>query len=678
MVDFASFNGTLSKLSSEFQTPEFIGAADKIKTELQTASESAFKSLDSAVKGGIEMVGPIAADAVDKIKILEPQIAKLDKTIADKLPVMKEAIASVDLTNIGAAVEAATTGATAIDIHDIFPDVESTVENIAEMNFDVLSTADLEGVTTALQATITSLPVEDLKDVLNDINPGEILGEGILDPVKLMEDVNLKVPTAGFTQALGNVQGKLTEALGGLSGGDGLILAALEAKQNVLSANVFGSIPNFPQNKIGELVGAFGKGDAVLSRNLAVSELQLSDELKEVLEASNIKAKFGGLDDLQDTLSLTANLSLKGKLGAEFDQLQQTVNNVQVLFPDILPTAGSFLNPSTNLPDVTFDTVTFKGGTPSKASVPTKTPSTTVAKTTAAGTTFETTNASGQVTKTSVPSTTTKTINTSGPPGTGVTGGSVSSTGGPPGTGSKVAGTVEPDKVVFEDGSTSTSYDPNTDPFFETTDDFEGSEPVILRSFREISQYLKSSEREFSTLLVDWTGTYIDQSLTAHDIDKMYKSNGHPGIPYHFIIKKDGMVELGKFLEDEGTYKIGYNKLSIGVAFVAGYATAVPNVGDVGTGGLTATSISKSQMRGFKRLLRGFFSTLPLGQVYGMNDLVGDKTSSTRSAPGFSVTDFIQSPPFNKGNLGDPVSNGGFYTNDELVKLITSSFEGED
>ena len=133
-VDFNTINGKFSQMASQFQSPALVGAADEIKNEFQAKAESMFgkvgeledtyetltanlsgdalekalKDMAGEVKGGMQAIGPgVASDLVDKAKILEPQIAKATQEIADKIPAMKEAISSSDLTNLDKVFTAA-------------------------------------------------------------------------------------------------------------------------------------------------------------------------------------------------------------------------------------------------------------------------------------------------------------------------------------------------------------------------------------------------------------------------------------------------------------------------------------------------------------------------------------------------------------------------------------------
>ena len=496
------------KWQVSFNLRALVGAADEIKNEFQAKAESMFgkvgeledtyetltanlsgdalekalKDMAGEVKGGMQAIGPVASDLVDKAKILEPQIAKATQEIADKIPAMKEAISSSDLTNLDKVFTAAsTTGVTAIDIHDIFPAVETTIENVAEMNFDIITNANLEGITTALQETIQDIPLEDLQDVMDDIIPSDILGVGIPDPLQIMKDFQGGEQLSQLTAATTAATKGFNDALGGLAGAGGSLLGALESTQSVISDTIFGAVPSFDASKLKDLTEAFGAGDALKCRALAIENIEISDGLQKSLGDLDIPVTFGSTEDLQDILS-KANGLLGGSLLRELDALQNTVTGLFDKFPDKLPSPGSFLKPPTALSTPTLDVVSFKGGAPS------------------------------------VPSKVSESLN---------------------------------------------------------------SAPIIsLSSLYSIRSYFQSAQREISTMVVDWTGTYNDQNMTAEDVDAYYKANGLGGNPYHIVITKSGIRQAGgRSLEQLPSLKDGYNKFAVGVVLVAGYDQPMPTDG---------------------------------------------------------------------------------------------------
>jgi len=608
-IDFNAINGKFSQMASQFQSPALVNAADEIKNEFQAKAESMFgkvgeledtyetltanlsgdalekalKDMAGEVKGGMQAIGPVASDLVDKVKILEPQIAKATQEIADKIPAMKEAISSSDLTNLDKVFTAASTGVTAIDIHDIFPAVETTIENVAEMNFDIITNANLEGITTALQETIQDIPLEDLQDVMNDIVPSDILGVGIPDPLQIMKDFQGGEQLSQLTKAATAATKGFNDALGGLAGAGGSLLGALEATQSVISDTIFGAVPNFNPSKLKDLTEAYGSGDALKVRSLAIENIEISDGLQKSLGDLDIPVTFGSTEDLQDILS-KANGLLGGSLLRELDALQNTVTGLFDKFPDKLPTPGSFLKPPTALSTPTLDVVSFKGGSPS------------------------------------VPSKVSESLN---------------------------------------------------------------SAPIIsLSSLYSIRSYFQSTQREISTMVVDWTGTYNDQNMTAEDVDAYYKANGLGGNPYHIVITKSGIRQAGgRSLEQLPDLKNGYNKFAVGVVLVAGYDQPTPTDGfEAGGSFLSGSSVTPRQYTSLKLLLRGFYEAIPLGQVYGMNDLNADRTSVLRSGPGISMSAVAAETKLDKNNIKDAVALGRFASLEELKvsKDFVALVEGED
>lgn len=61
-------------------------------------------------------------------------------------------------------------------------------------------------------------------------------------------------------------------------------------------------------------------------------------------------------------------------------------------------------------------------------------------------------------------------------------------------------------------------------------------------------------------------GKYFD----AKDIDNWHKNIGWKGIGYHYVIRLDGAIEVGRPLFQRGAHVRGYNKYSIGICYIGG------------------------------------------------------------------------------------------------------------
>lgn len=576
MVDFTQFNNKLAQSVKQFENLDFLESFKTVQDEFQTVAESAFNNaedfIEGETKGGIQAIESAASDLVDKVKILEPQIAKATKEIADEIPAMKEAISSSDITNLEKVFVAATTGDTAIDLDDIYPDNQSTVETAEEMLFDITTTANLEGVYKSLNNAVENLNNTDLLKVLEKIKPGDISGKGDFNPLEMMTEFENNVQSNTFQKSLTAAVDRFNNSLGGLQKA-GVFVAQLESFQSAFSNSIFSAIPNFTGN-MEELLVAFSDGNAQLCRSLVIKDISFSDDLTAVLDENNIKVDLSSVEGVQDTVTKANALNLPLALTRELDNLQSIIDSIEKLFPNILPTPGSFLQTPKVVADPTTDTVTMAGGKTSK-------------------------------------------------------------------------GTVD-------------------------------NLNVILNSEEDVVSYIKSTEREITSAVVDWTGTFNDQHLNATSINELYLNNEREGIPYHFVIRKDGKIETGLPLSSKGKYKENYNDLSMGIVFVAGYNSATPSNPSEYPGELTAQSITSSQMKAFRTLMSGFYTAIPLGQAYGYYELYESRETVAKSGPGFSVSEFVTKSPFHKGNLGDVVENKKFYTIDELSNLLQKAIEGID
>ncbi|HRM59675.1 MAG TPA: N-acetylmuramoyl-L-alanine amidase, partial [Megamonas funiformis] len=56
-----------------------------------------------------------------------------------------------------------------------------------------------------------------------------------------------------------------------------------------------------------------------------------------------------------------------------------------------------------------------------------------------------------------------------------------------------------------------------------------------------------------------------NDDITAADIHRIHLQNGWSGIGYHMFIRKSGLIETGRPLEDIGAHTYQHNNSSIGI-----------------------------------------------------------------------------------------------------------------
>lgn len=118
-------------------------------------------------------------------------------------------------------------------------------------------------------------------------------------------------------------------------------------------------------------------------------------------------------------------------------------------------------------------------------------------------------------------------------------------------------------------------------------------------------------------LVIHQSGAEREEGETAADIDRVHRLRGLLQIGYHYVIRTDGTVELGRPLEIPGAHARGFNQFSVGVCLI----------GKLGEKPTDAQNIAVME------LARQLALNYPAIEVVGHQDLPG----TSKSCPGFDV-----------------------------------------
>lgn len=175
----------------------------------------------------------------------------------------------------------------------------------------------------------------------------------------------------------------------------------------------------------------------------------------------------------------------------------------------------------------------------------------------------------------------------------------------------------------------------------------------------ELEAELRKVKRDITTLVVRWTLTYTDQPLDAYDlhaehtasliklfgVSEFLKDRESAGIQYHYVIRRDGVIQRGRPLELKVKGETGGDDNivdhSVQIAFVGGYngVAGTPNAMT------SAESYTPSQWEAYDSFLDAWYAAIPGGQVLGQNDIVPES-----SGPGFDVSLYV-SGKYKKTNV---------------------------
>lgn len=121
-------------------------------------------------------------------------------------------------------------------------------------------------------------------------------------------------------------------------------------------------------------------------------------------------------------------------------------------------------------------------------------------------------------------------------------------------------------------------------------------------------------------LVVHCSATRATSDIGRADIDLWHRRQGWRMIGYHFVIRRDGTLEIGRPEGEPGAHVSGHNADSIGICMVGG-------LGADGKGEDNFTPPQRATLRG---LLVRLSRTYPDADVYGHRDLSPDRNGDGR------------------------------------------------
>ena len=76
--------------------------------------------------------------------------------------------------------------------------------------------------------------------------------------------------------------------------------------------------------------------------------------------------------------------------------------------------------------------------------------------------------------------------------------------------------------------------------------------------------------RRIDKIIIHSSATPPSMDIGVKEIDKWHRDRGFRCIGYHFVIRRNGVIEKGRDVGDMGAHARGYNSNSIGICWVGG------------------------------------------------------------------------------------------------------------
>ena len=106
----------------------------------------------------------------------------------------------------------------------------------------------------------------------------------------------------------------------------------------------------------------------------------------------------------------------------------------------------------------------------------------------------------------------------------------------------------------------------------------KGRQKMIPPKFIDYDlEFISLTERHYTDLIVvHHTGNPVDDDCSAEDIHRSHLAQGWAGCGYHYIVRKDGSIEIGRPDWAIGSHAYGENSHSIGVHVCGNFEIGVP------------------------------------------------------------------------------------------------------
>lgn len=142
------------------------------------------------------------------------------------------------------------------------------------------------------------------------------------------------------------------------------------------------------------------------------------------------------------------------------------------------------------------------------------------------------------------------------------------------------------------------------------------------------------SRSQTTNIVIHAALTYPGQHVDSKVIRGWHVSRGFSDIGYHFVIRDDGVVEMGRRLEAVGAHTLnGYNSKSVGIVLAGGLRRLTPDephngpfaraaIGYKDTA--IAANFTAPQLKAARVLVTSLLKVYPGAKVLGHRDATGD------------------------------------------------------
>lgn len=147
------------------------------------------------------------------------------------------------------------------------------------------------------------------------------------------------------------------------------------------------------------------------------------------------------------------------------------------------------------------------------------------------------------------------------------------------------------------------------------------------------------SNLPIDNIVIHTSATEYTKDISREDIDSWHRNRGWRMIGYHYVIRRDGTVQVGRQEREQGAHVYGYNRHSVGICMIGGL-----------TNGKPTDNYTVEQYSTLKKLVADILERYPKATVKGHRDYSPDLDGDgiieefewTKVCPCFAVADWMK------------------------------------
>ncbi len=133
------------------------------------------------------------------------------------------------------------------------------------------------------------------------------------------------------------------------------------------------------------------------------------------------------------------------------------------------------------------------------------------------------------------------------------------------------------------------------------------------------------SRKSTDLIIIHASATQAKADIGADEIDKWHRARGFFEIGYHYVIRRNGDLEIGRGAYEIGAHVKGLNHKSVGVCMIGGVDKNLQ----------PEKNFTDAQWNALSHLVGVLRSTFPKAKVIGHNEV------SDKACPSFDVQEWL-------------------------------------